>query len=209
LLEVSAQHGTPVACPADVQLGPRSNSGPYGEDVACLQRIDPLKTELMHSLPSAKLLFIAKTACFGMASAGSALAAPGGANAPAINDAVKQYFELDANADGRVTEVEVLQDRGEKFKKLDVDGDGAITLEEVRALFSEVVPDTASQSLKERGVDDLSVLFIDSMDENDDGRVELFEFQRPARKRFRQIDANTDGFATPGETTVFFSRMRL
>ena len=163
----------------------------------------------MHHLPKAKLLSVAITACLGMASVSAADAAPKGTAEPGINAAAQEYLELDVNADGRITEVEVLQDRTETFKKLDTDGDGAITLEEVRAMFAETIPATTSEKLKERGIDDLSILFIDSMDQNDDGRLEIVEFQRPARQRFRHIDANSDGFVTPGETTVFFSRIRL
>ncbi len=161
-------------------------------------------------LPS-RLLPIAITACLGAASVVAANAAPN----PAVSDGstanplVKEYLELDANGDGRITEVEVLRDRGEKFKKLDANGDGAITLEEVRLRLKEEIPADVEKKLREQGIDDLSILFIDSMDSNNDGRVELVEFQRPARERFRQIDANSDGFATPGETTVFFSRIRL
>ena len=152
---------------------------------------------------------MAISACLGMASVATAQAAPQGSAGQGINAAAQEYLKLDVNADGRITEVEVLQDRTEKFKALDADGDGAITLEEVRAMFAETIPATVSEKLKSRGIDDLSILFIDSMDQNDDGRIEIVEFQRPARQRFRQIDANSDGFVTPGEITVFFSRIRL
>jgi hypothetical protein len=114
-----------------------------------------------------------------------------------------------ANGDGKITEAEIIMDRSEKFKKLDADKDGSITLQEVRMIFEAEVSDEASEGLRKRGIDDLSILFIESMDANDDGQVDLVEFHRPARERFRQIDANSDGFATTGETTVFFSKIRF
>ena len=124
-------------------------------------------------------------------------------------DAAKDYLDLDADADGRVTEAEVLQDRAVKFQRLDGNGDGAITLGEVRRALNEAIPSAATERLKQQGIDDLSLLFMGSMDENEDGKVQRFEFERPAQERFRQVDANSDGFVTPGETTFFFSKARF
>jgi hypothetical protein len=165
----------------------------------------------MRPLLPSRLLPIAITACLSVVPGIAANAAPnpGAGTGSRAEVLVKEYLELDANGDGRITEVEVLRDRGEKFKQLDTNNDGAITLEEVRLMFQQEIPPDVAEKLRERGIDDLSTLFIDSLDSNKDGRVELVEFQRPARERFRQIDANSDGFATPGETTVFFSRIRL
>jgi hypothetical protein len=163
----------------------------------------------MHLFAKPRLLPAAITFLLGVASVFPANAAPKDDSNHQGNALVKEYLELDANRDGKIVEAEVLMDRTEKFKELDTDGDGAITLEEVRLIFQQAVPDEAAESLRKRGIDDLSILFIDSMDDNDDGRVDLVEFQRPARERFRQIDTNSDGFATPGETTVFFSKIRF
>ncbi len=163
----------------------------------------------MSPFTASRVLPAAITVLLGAGFIGHAIAAPQGGNDRSSNVLAEEYLEIDANEDGRITEVEVLSDRTEKFRALDADGDGAITLEEVRMVFSETVPDDASKALRKRGIDDLSILFIDSMDTNDDGRLDLAEFQRPARERFRQIDANSDGFATPGETTVFFSKIRF
>jgi Ca2+-binding EF-hand superfamily protein len=170
-----------------------------------------VKDTLMRSFLPSRLLPIAVSACLGVACVGAANAAPdpkAGTDNPASRLA-GEYLELDSNGDGRITEVEVLQESEQKFNKIDVNRDGAITLEEVRGLFSQEVPPEVSERLRERGVDDLSILFIDSLDSNKDGKVQLVEFQRPARERFRVIDANSDGFVTPGETTVFFSRIRF
>ena len=155
------------------------------------------------------LLAAAITCLVGVAVVVPATAAPKDDNRRHSDALVEEYLELDANGDGRVVEAEVLSDRSEKFTQLDADGNGAITLEEVRMVFGEAISAEAAESLRSRGIDDLSILFIDSLDDNDDGQVDLVEFQRPARERFRQIDANSDGFATPGETTVFFSKLRF
>lgn len=163
----------------------------------------------MSHLTASRLFPAAMTALLGVGFVAPAIAAPQGGNDQSGGVLAAEYLEIDANDDGRITETEVLSDRSEKFRALDADGDGAVTLEEVRVVFSGAVPDDALKALRKRGVDDLSILFIDSMDTNDDGRLDLVEFQRPARERFRQIDANSDGFATPGETTVFFSNIRF
>jgi hypothetical protein len=163
----------------------------------------------MFSSPASRFLPAAITALLGVAFIVPVGAAPQGGSDQQSSVLVEEYLQLDANDDGKITEKEVLSDRAEKFRAFDADGDGAITLEEVRMVFSETVPEDASKALRKRGIEGLSILFIDGMDTNDDGRVDLVEFQRPARERFRQIDANSDGFATPGETTVFFSKIRF
>lgn len=165
----------------------------------------------MRSLLSSRSLPVAIAACIGVACIGAVNAAPDPKASPGspATRLAGEYLELDGNGDGRITEVEVLQEREQKFRTIDVNGDGAITLEEVRGLFSQEVPPDVAERLRERGIDDLSLLFIESLDANKDGKVQLVEFQRPARERFRVIDANSDGFVTPGETTVFFSRIRL
>jgi hypothetical protein len=163
----------------------------------------------MHLFPMSRLLPTAIAFLVGVGAAFPANAAPKEGGKHQTNPLVKEYLMLDSDGDGKIMEAEVLTDRSEKFKELDADGDGAITLEEVRRIFESEVPAETSEGLRKRGIDDLSILFIDSMDANDDGQVDLVEFQRPARERFRQIDANSDGFATPGETTVFFSKIRF
>jgi hypothetical protein len=149
------------------------------------------------------------TLLLGVVSVVAVNAVPRNVESQQVNPLAEEYLELDANGDGKITEAEVLKDRSQKFKKLDADGDGTITLEEVRLTFNTALSDEVAGGLRERGIDDLSILFFESLDANDDDRVDLVEFQRPARERFLQIDANSDGFATPGETTVFFSRIRF
>lgn len=163
----------------------------------------------MHLFPMSSLLATSMAFLLGFASTFPANAAPREASKHQTNVLVKEYMEMDGDGDGKIREAEVLTDRSEKFNDLDADGDGVITLEEVRRIFEQEVPEAALEGLRKRGIDDLSILFIDSMDANDDGQVDPVEFQRPARERFRQIDANSDGFATPGETTVFFSKIRF
>ncbi len=163
----------------------------------------------MRLISSANIIAIVLSTCLGLILDTAGHAAPGEANENSVTDSVTVYLEQDSNADGRVSEEEVLADRSEKFKQIDTNQDDVITLEEVRAVFRANLPEAAAKRLSAQGIDDLSILYFDSLDRNEDDQIELVEFQRPARDRFRQIDANTDGFATRGETTNFFVRLGL
>ena len=54
---------------------------------------------------------------------------------------------------------------------------------------------------------DMGELFLQQMDENDDGKVTYEEFSRPSQMRFRAMDRDQDGVVTAEEARVFARMM--
>lgn len=50
--------------------------------------------------------------------------------------------------------------------------------------------------------------FVDNLDKNDDGKVDLDEFEQPTRESFSAMDTSGDGNADMEEATTYFEEMR-
>jgi hypothetical protein len=87
---------------------------------------------------------------------------------------------FDSNGDGRLSQEEIDQSRGERLSRFDADGDQSLTLAEYQALWLE--------AMRERMVDRFQHLDADG-----DGQVTSEEFQRPFTNMVRSMDRNEDG----------------
>jgi Ca2+-binding EF-hand superfamily protein len=124
-------------------------------------------------------------------------------------EAAKAFLEkLDTDGSGGVSIEEATAPQREQFKTNDKDGDGFITAEEAKAAFAEQVPPEMLEAMQERGMPDPGSTFVDNLDKNDDGKVDLAEFEQPTKDSFATMDANGDGVADEAEATAFFEEMR-
>ena len=87
---------------------------------------------------------------------------------------------FDANDDGKLSQEEIDQTRGERFGAFDADADKALTLQEYEQLWLD--------AMRERMVDRFQALDADG-----DSKVTAEEFQRPFAKVVRRMDRNEDG----------------
>jgi Ca2+-binding EF-hand superfamily protein len=99
---------------------------------------------------------------------------------------------FDANDDGKLSQEEIDQTRGERFGTFDADADKALTLQEYEQLWLD--------AMRERMVDRFQALDADG-----DAKVTAEEFQRPFSKMVRRMDRNEDGVIDRGD---FQHRMR-
>ena len=93
---------------------------------------------------------------------------------------------FDANDDGKLSQEEIDQTRGERFGRFDADSDQALTLGEYEQLWLE--------AMRERMVDRFQ-----DLDADGDGKVTDAEFQRPFAKMVRRMDRNDDGVIDRGD----------
>ena len=87
---------------------------------------------------------------------------------------------FDANDDGKLSQEEIDQTRGERFGRFDADTDQALTLGEYEQLWLD--------AMRERMVDRFQ-----DLDADGDAKVTAEEFQRPFAKVVRRMDRNEDG----------------
>jgi Ca2+-binding EF-hand superfamily protein len=106
----------------------------------------------------------------------------------AVGSLSSRFAELDKNGDGKLSREEFTGPPN-LFGRLDADGDGFISKEEAARPPAGAGPGAAGPMFAER---------IRAMDKNGDGKVSTDEFQGPPRL-FDRLDANSDGFLTPGE----------
>ena len=87
---------------------------------------------------------------------------------------------FDTNGDGRVTQIEIDEYRGNGLAKFDTDGNGSLTLSEYEALWLA--------AMREKMVDRFQYLDADG-----NALVTTEEFKRPYANMVRHMDKNGDG----------------
>jgi Ca2+-binding EF-hand superfamily protein len=103
---------------------------------------------------------------------------------------------FDANDDGKLSQEEIDQTRGERFGTFDADADKALTLQEYEQLWLD--------AMRERMVDRFQALDADG-----DAKVTAEEFQRPFSKMVRRMDRNEDGVIDRGDFQRHQPRMPM
>jgi len=93
---------------------------------------------------------------------------------------------FDTNDDGKLSQEEIDQTRGERFGKFDADSDQSLTLGEYEQLWLD--------AMRERMVDRFQ-----DLDADGDGKVTAEEFQQPFAKVVRRMDRNDDGVIDRGD----------
>ncbi|MFP4062174.1 MAG: EF-hand domain-containing protein [Halochromatium sp.] len=130
-------------------------------------------------------------------------------DAPAEPKPAEAFIQqLDTDGDGKVSLDEALAPQKPRFAETDADGDGFISVEEAGEAFNAQVPAEMLEAMKERGMPDPGETFVKNLDQNDDGKVDASEFERPTVESFQRMDADDDGFATKEEATAFFDEMQ-
>src|SRR3546814_8251522 len=84
------------------------------------------------------------------------------------------------NQDGKLSQEEIAQARGERLGKFDADGDQSLTLGEYEQLWRD--------AMRERMVNRFQ-----DLDADGDGKVTAEEFQRPYATVVRHMDRNEEG----------------
>jgi Ca2+-binding EF-hand superfamily protein len=100
--------------------------------------------------------------------------------------AFRMLESFDANDDGKLSQEEIDQTRGERFGSFDADADKALTLQEYEQLWLD--------AMRERMVDRFQALDADG-----DAKVTAEEFQQPFSKMVRRMDRNEDGVIDRGD----------
>lgn len=93
---------------------------------------------------------------------------------------------FDANGDGKLSQEEIDQARGERFGRFDGDSDKALTLQEYEQLWLD--------AMRER-----MVRAFQRLDRDGDAKVTAEEFQEPFAKVVRRMDRNDDGVIDRGD----------
>ncbi|HEY9550309.1 MAG TPA: hypothetical protein VIR45_12480 [Kiloniellaceae bacterium] len=93
---------------------------------------------------------------------------------------------FDANGDGKLSQAEIDQTRGERLSSFDADKDQSLTLGEYEQLWLD--------AMRERMVDRFQ-----DLDADGDAKVTAEEFQRPFAKVVRHMDRNEDGVVDRGD----------
>lgn len=96
------------------------------------------------------------------------------------------FERFDRNDDGRLTQAEVDQARGDRFTQFDADKDGKLTLQEYQALWLNAV--------RNRMVDRFQ-----SLDDDGDAAVTSEEFLAPFGKVVSRLDRDDNGELTQDE----------
>lgn len=99
---------------------------------------------------------------------------------------VRMLESFDANDDGKLSQEEIDQARGERFGRFDADTDQALTLQEYEQLWLD--------AMRER-----MVRAFQRLDSDGDAKVTAEEFQEPFSKVVRRMDRNEDGVIDRGD----------
>jgi Ca2+-binding EF-hand superfamily protein len=153
-----------------------------------------------------RALTFATVALCGSVAAFTVLAQESAAPAPdeAASPAEAFIGQLDSNDDGAVTLDEALAPQKEQFKEIDADGSGTLDAAEASAAFEAKVPEEMLEEMKKRGMPNPGESFIENLDKNGDGVVDVEEFEAPTGESFARMDADGDGKATVEEATAYF-----
>lgn len=96
-----------------------------------------------------------------------------------------QFEEIDANADGKITQDEIDAHAAARFAEADTNGDGTVSQDEMLARM-----EAQRQERMAAG----AARMIERLDANDDGVLSSEEMQpRNSDRMFARIDANDDG----------------
>ncbi|HMA13265.1 MAG: EF-hand domain-containing protein [Bacteroidota bacterium] len=93
---------------------------------------------------------------------------------------------FDANDDGKLSQEEIDQARGERFGRFDADTDQALTLQEYEQLWLDAMRERMVRSFQR-------------LDTDGDAKVTAEEFQEPFSKMVRRMDRNEDGVIDRGD----------
>lgn len=99
---------------------------------------------------------------------------------------LRMLESFDANDDGKLSQAEIDQARGERLSSFDADKDQSLTLGEYEQLWLD--------AMRERMVDRFQ-----DLDADGDAKVTAEEFQRPFAKVVRHMDRNEDGVVDRGD----------
>lgn len=144
---------------------------------------------------------------------GALLVGPAGAQSPhgqtpmEPSAAVDELLKQDTDGDGKVSLEETLAPQKERFKELDANGDGVVTGEEASAAFKAQIPPEVLEKMKAGGMPEPGEVFLNRLDSNGDGKVDLAEFGEPTAMTFKVADSDGDGFATKPEIEAFVAEM--
>jgi len=92
----------------------------------------------------------------------------------------KHFDEIDANADGFVTQDEMTAHHAAKFAEKDTDGDGALSKDEMKA---------SMMARMEKRLDHM----FSRMDEDNDGKLAQSEMGHKSDRMFGMVDTDGDG----------------
>jgi Ca2+-binding EF-hand superfamily protein len=154
-----------------------------------------------------RIIPIAMIALCGAVTAPTALAQdPAAAPSGSPADAFMQ--KLDKDGDGKVSLEEAKAPQKEQFTKMDTDSSGTLDAAEAGASFKDQVPPEMLEAMQERGMPDPGETFVKNLDTDDDGSVDLTEFEQPSAKSFAAMDKDGDGGATKEEASAYFDQLR-
>jgi len=100
--------------------------------------------------------------------------------------AMAHLSEIDANADGMLTQAEIDTFRATRAAEMDTNGDGAVSFEEANARHA------AKREQRARAR-------FDRQDQNGDGVLSADEIGNRAAKMFERLDTNSDGIVDAEE----------
>ena len=117
-------------------------------------------------------------------------------------DAETKFDDMDANADGRVSQAEHAAWASQKFARMDANGDGRVTATEMNAqkerMGSSKADSKAEMSSEEK---------IRMIDTNADGVLTKDEHEAGTATKFREMDTNRDGFLSKNEVRAGHGKM--
>jgi len=111
------------------------------------------------------------------------------------------FEEIDANADGKITQDEIAAHRDARFAEQDTNGDGVLSQEELVAAVVEQAQQRASKRIEHMMIE---------KDANDDGVLsadEMIDGDRASRM-FSRLDKDGDGAVTQDEAAEAFAKLR-
>ncbi|MEM9550481.1 MAG: calcium-binding protein [Pseudomonadota bacterium] len=129
---------------------------------------------------------------------GAVILSVGAALAHGPRGPMPSFSELDANADGELTEQELQNHRSVRFQSLDADSNGSVTVEELDQNMRDNARDRAER-------------IVERLDANGDGALsedEMAPRRDRAGRMFDRIDADNSGTISEDEFETARDRVR-
>jgi hypothetical protein len=104
-----------------------------------------------------------------------------------------RWDRLDADKDGKVTQVEYIAGSKTSFEKLDANADGKVTAAEMDAAYTASKPGVGAAKVPS------SADKIKTLDTDGDGALSSVEHEAGSRTMFDTLDANKDGSLSADE----------